>query len=186
MAKAMEQIERFEEMTEYVKRIIQLGSPLTGEERSLFTAAYKGTMKAKHKTYRQLLYLPEKECRYPYRKDEYLSKVEAEIEKYCLEILQLLGILLKEIVRPEARVLYLQMKGECYGFISEFNSKFGKEKALEASKEAFQTAHKFVDNHFRPLDPVRLEFALKYYEFLESVFEAVSYTHLTLPTIYSV
>ncbi len=54
MAKLSEQTERFDEMVEYMKRLVTQGQELKDEERNLLSIAYKNTVGSRRTAWRAL------------------------------------------------------------------------------------------------------------------------------------
>lgn len=54
MAKLAEQMERFEDMTEYMKKIIDMGVELKDEERNLLSIAYKNVVGQRRTAWRAI------------------------------------------------------------------------------------------------------------------------------------
>jgi 14-3-3 protein epsilon len=54
MSRIAEQTERFEDMLEYMKKVVESGSELNNEERNLLSVAYKNTVGSRRTAWRAL------------------------------------------------------------------------------------------------------------------------------------
>ena len=54
MAKIAEQTERFEDMIDHMKKVVNTGSELNSEERNLLSVAYKNTVGSRRTAWRAL------------------------------------------------------------------------------------------------------------------------------------
>ena len=54
MSRISEQTERFEDMLDYMKKVVQIGSELNEEERNLLSVAYKNTVGSRRTAWRAL------------------------------------------------------------------------------------------------------------------------------------
>ena len=54
MSKISEQTERFEDMLNYMKKVVQLGSDLSIEERNLLSVAYKNSVGSRRTAWRAI------------------------------------------------------------------------------------------------------------------------------------
>ena len=54
MSRISEQTERFEDMLDYMKKVVQMGSELNEEERNLLSVAYKNTVGSRRTAWRAL------------------------------------------------------------------------------------------------------------------------------------
>merc|ERR1711972_389354 len=69
---------------------------------------------------------------------EYCSKVEAELQKICDAILNLLdGKLIGTAGNGESKVFYQKMKADYYRYIAEFTDRDAKSKAAESARAAY-------------------------------------------------
>merc|ERR1719352_796177 len=96
LAKLAEQAERYDEMVEYMKQVVdQNGNEdLTLEERNLLSVAYKNVVGARRASLRIINSIAAKEEEKNSGKkplvDNYMRKVEEELNNICTDILELL------------------------------------------------------------------------------------------------
>lgn len=149
LAKLAEQAERYDEMAEYMEKLVcevpSVGE-LTMEERNLFSVAYKNLVGSRRAAWRIVSSIEMKE---ESRKNEdhvshvkeYRAKIETELSSVCDGILQMLQKhLIPSAANSEAKVFYMKMKGDYHRYLAEF--KVGKEKDQEAANtmEAYKAA----------------------------------------------
>lgn len=87
MAKITEQTERFEDMIDAMKKVVEHNPSLTVEERNLLSVAYKNTIGSRRTAWRALSSIEKKEEQkgsknLPLLK-AYKVKIEDELNKYC-------------------------------------------------------------------------------------------------------
>jgi len=61
MAKVAEQTERFEDMLDYVKKVVNLGQELNVDERNLLSVAFKNSVGSRRTAWRALSSIEQKE-----------------------------------------------------------------------------------------------------------------------------
>lgn len=124
LAKVSEQAERYEEMVEFMEKVVKTVDleELTVEERNLLSVAYKNVIGARRASWRIISSIEQKE---ESRGNEdhvsliknYRANVEAELSKICDGILKLLEThLVPSASSAESKVFYLKMKGDYYRF----------------------------------------------------------------------
>lgn len=120
LAKLAEQAERYEEMVEYMEKVVKnLGSEeLTVEERNLLSVAYKNVIGARRASWRITSSIEQKEESRGNENHvkvikEYRSKVEVELTSICDGILKLLDShLVPSATSADSKVFYLKMRGD--------------------------------------------------------------------------
>lgn len=126
MAKITEQTERFEDMLQHMKKVVQMGSDLTIEERNLLSVAYKNTVGTRRTAWRALSSIEQKEeAKNPSNKlnllREYKKKIEQELNENCNDIINLLNNnLIPSADTNESKVFFMKMKGDYHRYISEY------------------------------------------------------------------
>lgn len=184
LARNAEQAERYEDMCEFVQKLVVVKDELGVEDRNLLSVAFKNVVGTRRAAWRTLNSLAEDD------KDEtdtsggsshmqtYKSHIEAELIGKCDNILKLLNdTLLKKFEGKgdENEVFYSKMAGDYYRYLAEIsneNQENGKkaeamyQKAMDAAKEALTETH-----------PTRLGLALNfsvcYYEILKDSEKAI-------------
>ena len=87
MAKITEQTERFEDMIDCMKKVVDANADLTVEERNLLSVAYKNTIGSRRTAWRVLSSIERKEetkgSKNLHLLKGYKKKIEEELNKYC-------------------------------------------------------------------------------------------------------
>ncbi|CAI9780911.1 unnamed protein product [Fraxinus pennsylvanica] len=181
MAKLAEQAERYEEMVQFMDKLVvtsAAGAELTVEERNLLSVAYKNVIGSLRAAWRIVSSIEQKE---ESRKNDdhvalvkdYRSKIETELSEICAGILKILNdYLIPSAVSSESKVFYLKMKGDYYRYLAEFKVGDERKQAAEDTMVAYKAAQEIALADLSPTHPIRLGLALNfsvfYYEILNS------------------
>jgi len=176
LSKLAEQAERYEEMTDAIKKVTQLHLELTIEERNLFSVAYKNIIGERRAAYRILTSILEKErsrgsSRIPSIMT-YLSKIKGEMEVIHDEVIFIIdNNLLPFSSNPESQVFYNKMKGDYHRYKFEFSDNSNeKANAARIAFYSYNHANNISHAQLHPCNPIRLGLALNfsvfYYEIL--------------------
>lgn len=187
LAKLAEQAERYEEMVQYMDKLVLSSTPaaeLTVEERNLLSVAYKNVIGSVRAAWRIVSSIEQKE---ESRKNEehvslvkeYRGKVENELTEVCAGILKLLeSNLVPSASTGESRVFYLKMKGDYYRYLAEFKVGDERKQAAEDTMNSYKAAQEIALADLPPTHPIRLGLALNfsvfYFEILNSSDKACS------------
>jgi len=167
MSKVTEQTERFEDMIDHIKRIVNSEKELTVEERNLLSVAYKNTVGSRRTAWRALSSIEQKEeakgGTHLALIREYKKKVEAELSKWCNEIIKLLDDrLVTGATNSEAKVFYLKMKGDYFRYICEFAAGDAHTKASQSALASYKAASEIANTELKTTNPIRLGLALNF------------------------
>ncbi|KAL3630514.1 hypothetical protein CASFOL_023498 [Castilleja foliolosa] len=180
MAKLAEQAERYEEMVEFMEKVVGSvdGDELSVEERNLLSVAYKNVIGARRASWRIISSIEQKE---ESRGNEshvsaiktYRSKIETELSNICDGILKLLDTkLIGSAATGDSKVFYLKMKGDYHRYLAEFKTGAERKEAAENTLSAYKAAQDIANTELAPTHPIRLGLALNfsvfYYEILNS------------------
>jgi len=177
MAKLAEQAERYEEMKEHMKKVVELKKKLDTEQRNLLSVAYKNVVGARRASWRVLSSIATKD----HAKDlkelvlAYKKTVEDELTSICKDVLKVLTtILLKnDTIVPEERVFYCKMKGDYHRYMSEYLP--DSNETINDAKDSYKNAMNAAKS-LSPTNPIRLGLALNfsvfYYEIMNQPKEA--------------
>lgn len=178
LAKLAEQAERYDEMVEAMKKVAQLGTELTVEERNLLSVAYKNVVGARRASWRIISSIESKEeskgnATHVTRIRSYRTKVEDELSGICQDVLNVLDKhLIPAAQSNEAKVFYYKMKGDYYRYLAEFKSGDLRKDAADKSLGAYQSASDIATKELASTHPIRLGLALNfsvfYYEIMNS------------------
>ncbi|CAH9052065.1 unnamed protein product [Cuscuta europaea] len=181
MAKLAEQAERYEEMVQFMDKLVLRSTPaaeLTIEERNLLSVAYKNVIGSLRAAWRIVSSIEQKE---ESRKNEehvslikdYRGKVEAELSQVCAGILNLLqSNLVPSASTSESKVFYLKMKGDYHRYLAEFKVGDERKQAADDTMNSYKAAQEIALVDLSSTHPIRLGLALNfsvfYYEILNS------------------
>lgn len=149
MAKLAEQAERYEEMVQYMEKVVasaSTGEELTVEERNLLSVAYKNVIGARRASWRIVSSIEQKEESRGNEDHvsvikEYRSKIEAELTEICGGILKLLDDkLVPAAAAADSKVFYLKMKGDYHRYLAEFKTGEERKVAAENTLNAYKSA----------------------------------------------
>lgn len=176
LAKLAEQAERYDEMVEAMKKVAQLGTELTVEERNLLSVAYKNVVGARRASWRIISSIESKEeskgnATHVTRIRSYRVKVEDELSGICQDVLNVLDKhLIPAAQSNEAKVFYYKMKGDYYRYLAEFKAGDLRKDAADKSLGAYQSASDIATKELASTHPIRLGLALNfsvfYYEIM--------------------
>nr|AHJ11140.1 14-3-3 zeta [Bursaphelenchus xylophilus] len=175
-AKLAEQAERYDDMAQSMKKVTELGSELSNEERNLLSVAYKNVVGARRSSWRVISSIEQKtegsEKKQQMAK-EYREKVERELRDICHDVLDLLDkFLIPKAGNPESKVFYLKMKGDYYRYLAEVATGDDRNAAAQTGEAEYSAALEMAKKQLQPTDPIRLGLALNfsvfYYEIASS------------------
>ncbi|XP_052245680.1 LOW QUALITY PROTEIN: 14-3-3 protein epsilon-like [Dreissena polymorpha] len=177
-AKLAEQAERYDEMVESMKKVAQMDTDLSIEERNLLSVAYKNVIGARRASWRILTSIETKEEE---KKDlqkvetirKYRNEIEKELKEICRDVLEILDKnLISQAATGESRVFYYKMKGDYHRYLAEFATGSDRKTAAEDALVAYKAASDVAMSDLAPTHPIRLGLALNfsvfYYEILNS------------------
>jgi len=174
MAKLAEQGERYEEMVEYMKKVVQANPNIDLEQRNLLSVAYKNVVGARRASLRVIGSIESKEAEKGSDKvtmvKTYRAKVESELDNICHDILSLLdtSLLPEAANQVESTVFYQKMKADYYRYLAEFKSGAEKDETGTSAATAYDAATQAATG-LAPTHPIRLGLALNFSVFLYEV-----------------
>jgi len=171
-AELADRMERYDDMTEFMKEVAGMGSPLSMDERTLLSKAFKNSVAARRTACRSLgAQLSQMEGS-PVQASaaEYLKKVQTELIDKCNEIISILDkFLIPQAPETEAQVFYLKMKGDYYRYLAETTSGPDRDGMVQGAHQSYEQATAAATS-LGPEDPVRLGLALNFSVFYFEVF----------------
>jgi hypothetical protein len=175
LAKLAEQAERYDDMADAMKKVVQLNVDLSNEERNLLSVAYKNVVGARRSSWRVISSIEQKETddKKLQRVRDYRTKIETELKQVCGDVLVLLGShLIPHAENVESKVFYLKMQGDYHRYLAEFTVADERARITKDSQQAYQAAFEVASKEMPPTHPIRLGLALNfsvfYYEILNS------------------
>jgi len=182
MARLAEQAERYDEMSDAMKKVAQLNEELTVEERNLLSVAYKNVVGSRRASLRIISSIEQKEESrgkedHLVKAREYRRKVERELTSICNDILDVLDKhLISKSTAAESKVFYFKMKGDYHRYLAESTSGESRQASAERALEAYKSASE-IAQELLPTNPIRLGLALNfsvfYYEIMNSPDNAI-------------
>lgn len=179
-AKLAEQAERYDEMVEEMKKIADLDTELTVEERNLLSVAYKNVIGARRASWRIISSIEQKEensggdnSTKLQMIQSYRKKIEDELKSTCEDVLEVLEQhLIKNATSGESKVFYYKMQGDYHRYMAEFAAGDARKQAAEKSLVSYKSASDIATSELASTHPIRLGLALNfsvfYYEILNS------------------
>ncbi|EAR89561.2 14-3-3 family protein 14-3-3 beta/zeta (macronuclear) [Tetrahymena thermophila SB210] len=176
LAKISEQTERFKDMLEYMKQVVNFEQELSVEERRLLSIAINYVLDADLRiTNRVLSYIEQKEesngSKHINLIKDYKKKLQDQICNFCYDSLELLDILISKS-STEAKVYFLTKKGNQYRYIVECQpcNTQAYDEATNFSLQTYRQAYDIAIKELNPTNHTRLSLALQlsvfYYEIM--------------------
>ena len=140
-AKLAEQAERYEDMVEYMRRVVKKEKELTLEERNLLSVAYKNTIGLRRTAWRMVSAIEKKEKYAQFREvtAEYKKSIVQELDKICKEILKHIDDdLVPNAESDQTKVFYLKMKGDYYRYLSEVSTDDHLKEVSEGALKSYE------------------------------------------------
>jgi len=189
MAKLAEQAERYDDMADTMKKVVQVDGNLVREERNLLSVAFKNVVGAKRSACRILNSIQDRYSQegHEHRADlckEYVSTVIGELHTTCGDVLDLLEKFLIPTAKQaqdaastevekekhnEAVVFYLKMKGDYHRYLAEFNQGMSQEDCKKSAGDSYKEAYEIAEGAMKSTDPIRLGLALNYSVFFYEI-----------------
>jgi 14-3-3 protein epsilon len=182
MARLAEQAERYDEMSDAMKKVAQLNEELSVEERNLLSVAYKNVVGSRRASLRIISSIEQKEESrgkedHLNKARQYRKKVEKELTEICDDILSVLDKhLIPTSSSAESKVFYYKMKGDYHRYLAESTSGDPRQESAEKALAAYKSASE-ISLELLPTNPIRLGLALNfsvfYYEIMNSPDNAI-------------
>jgi len=182
LARLAEQAERYDEMSQNMKRVALMNDELSVEERNLLSVAYKNVVGSRRASLRIISSIEQKEDSrgkedHLQKARQYRKKVEAELSEICNDIIEVLD---KNLVptssTSESKVFYLKMKGDYHRYLAESTTGTSRQESADKALSAYNEATT-VSLDLLPTNPIRLGLALNfsvfYYEIMNSPENAI-------------
>jgi len=168
-AKLAEQTERYDEMKDCMKKIVQAKKKLSKEERNLLSVAYKNVVGSRRASWRVLHSIQEQsEAEVVAKRPlvvKYKLEIETELEDICNDILDLLDktLLAADEISDEAQVFYYKMKGDYLRYLAEVQTANPSTSgdAAPKAKKAYEQAWSAAKS-LKATNPIKLGLALNF------------------------
>ena len=163
LARVAEQAERFEDMVEYLKKVLEeKGGDVTSDERNLLSVAFKNLISSKRAACRTISAIEQnpKYQNFLAALQKYKGEIETQLIADCEKVIQMIETLvLGKSCEKEAEAFFIKMVGDYYRYIAE-NAKDSKlEEVKGKALEAYDKANKI---ELQPCNPIKLGLALNF------------------------
>ena len=138
------------------------------EERNLISVAYKNAVGSRRASWRIISSVEQKEASKGNEQNVEMAKayrirVEAELNRICGEILELIDTnLVPMSTAGESKVFYFKMKGDYFRYIAECTEGEGKTGAANSAHGAYNQAMEVATTDLVVTHPIRLGLALNF------------------------
>lgn len=156
-------------MAEFMKSVARFGSPLTMEERTLLSVAYKNVVGMRRSSWRLINSMLDREAmRSPDSQRltllrAYRRRIEQEIRGICYDILDVLDQhLIRSAATADSRVQYLKMQADYHRFLAEFLTGEERTHHVDQGQAIYQRAYDLAAAELEPTHPIRLGVALNF------------------------
>jgi 14-3-3 protein epsilon len=171
----LDQTDRYSDMVDLMKRVIEADPVLTSDQRNLLSVSYKNVITSRRNGLRYLTSLADREeAKVTAQREEQINAFRKEIidelDHFCLELIKLVDdALLPAAQDPEARLYYYKLKADYWRYISE--NKLGEEKETTAkqARDAYEAALEIARTEIPPYKPTSLGLVLNYSVYLYEI-----------------
>ena len=129
LARVAEQAERFEDMVEYLKKVLEeKGGDVTSDERNLLSVAFKNLISSKRAACRTISAIEQnpKYQNFLAALQKYKAEIETQLIADCEKVIQMIdSLVLQKSCEKEAEAFFIKMVGDYYRYIAE-NAKDSK------------------------------------------------------------
>merc|ERR1712072_637799 len=182
VAKLAEQAERYDEMVQYMKRIVQLGvqgDELSVEERNLISVGYKNKMSMRRTAWRTVQQLEDKEKEinsdraplYKAYRQTIADEIYELIDQVIQDIVQIFTEGPQKATDVEVLVFFQKMEGDYYRYGAEISQDDTRTMYKEKARKAYSAAQELADQQLPSTNPIRLGLALNFSVFFYEICE---------------
>jgi 14-3-3 protein epsilon len=172
MARVADQAERYEDMVEFLKEVIQAkDEDLNTEERNLLSVGFKNLISGSRGAWRTVGAIEQNEKYAEYSADcsDYKKRIGGELEKQCKKVIEIVREhSLPKASDDEAKTFYLKMIGDYYRYIAENASGDLLKEATDGALDFYEQAN-VVSKGLKPYNSTKLGLALNYSVFYYEV-----------------
>ena len=165
LTQVAEELNRYPDMFEFIKKVVTLNPKLSNDERNLLSVAFKNNSGFKRSAGRILASLENNESNEKnlFLLKEYKKKIDNELIAYCNEIIILIDqYILKNDQTEEDKVLFLKIKADAYRFIAEVSTGSSHINARDNSEKAYKEGANLAIISLKSTHPIRLSLFLNY------------------------
>lgn len=192
MAKTAERCNRYEDMTEYMSRVVEAPGRLNDEERSLLATAFKNAISKPRNAWKIVKNAARDEGMSAEVQEEvqnYMKHIEDKVRECAQRIICLLrDYIIPGAVDAEEIVFYEKMHGDYHRYLSEVVGPDEKEEVKAAAKSAYKAgeeAGKLLPKNSATKHSLALNLAVFYHESCDDQAEAINVTTAALAELSS-
>eukprot|EP00656_Telonema_subtile_P057331 TRINITY_DN93_c0_g3_i2.p1 TRINITY_DN93_c0_g3~~TRINITY_DN93_c0_g3_i2.p1 ORF type:complete len:300 (-),score=96.18 TRINITY_DN93_c0_g3_i2:242-1141(-) len=181
MAKLSEQAERYDDMVQYMKRLVQIGVPaneLTVEERNLLSVGYKNMMSVRRTAWRTIHQFMEQGGGLDNCDDKYSEHISEEVFKLIEEVCtDVVDVFVDGANKPvagaadsdEVVVFFKKMEGDYNRYGAEITEGSDKKETFKQKAQAAYEAAQQMGKSLPSTNPIRLGLALNFSVFFYEI-----------------
>jgi len=166
MARVAEQAERFDDMVDFLREVINAkDSDFTTEERNLLSVGFKNLIGSKRTAIRTIAAIEQnpKYSKYNDALSGYKQKIEDELFNQCQTIVALVrDRCMKVAADSESKAFFLKMVGDYYRYVAESASGSQLEEVKNGALEYYNKATEAATKDLNACNPIRLGLALNF------------------------
>ena len=170
MARIAEQSERFTDMVDFLKIVIeQKGADMSAEERNLLSIAFKNLVASKRTAWRTVVSVQSnpKYLLYTDSMCEYKTKLEDALFEECSNVIGLIQInILKKKCSDDAKAFFTKLVADNYRYIAEMSVSERHYKAIEDARQSYEGANLIP---LQACSPIKLSICLNLSVFYREV-----------------
>ena len=165
MARVAEQAERFDDMVDYLQRVVKSkNEDFTTEERNLLSVGFKNQIGSKRTAIRTITAIEQnpKYSKFSSALSEYKKKIEQELYQQCLEIVESVKEnCMKVASTEETKAFFYKMIGDYYRYVAEAATGDQLDTVKNGALENYNLAQTASDK-LNACNPIRLGLALNF------------------------
>jgi 14-3-3 protein epsilon len=171
----LDQTDRYSDMVDLMKRVIEADPVLTSDQRNLLSLSYKNIITGRRNGLRYLTTLADRDeaTATPQRVEQielFRRSIIEELDQSCLELIKLIDdTLLPAAQDSDARLYYHKLKADYWRYISENKVGEEKENAAKHARDAYEAALVIARTEIPPYKPTSLGLVLNYSVFLYEI-----------------
>jgi len=172
MARVADQAERYNDMVEFLKQVIQTkDEDLNNEERNLLSVGFKNLISSSRGAWRTVGAIEQNDKYAEYASDcaEYKKKIGKELESQCKKVIEIVKTYsLPKATEDESKTFYLKMIGDYYRYIAENATDELLEEATAGALDFYEQATTAAEK-LKPYNSTKLGLALNFSVFYYEV-----------------
>ena len=165
MARVAEQAERFDDMVNYLQKVVQSKTEdFTTEERNLLSVGFKNQIGSKRTAIRTISAIEQnpKYSKFNDALSQYKKRIEQELYNQCISIVDIVrGSCMNVASTDETKAFFYKMIGDYYRYVAECAQGDQLDVVKNGALENYQLAQKSSES-LNACNPIRLGLALNF------------------------